>query len=88
MDHAPLEAAPAKARKRGAAKTASRQDDQKVKLTLYVSPDLAKRFAVHATYTDMDRSALFAEMIQQHCRRFIVSDRAKAADVATEEVSA
>ncbi len=88
MDHPPLEAAPAKAKRRGAAKTASRQDDQKVKLTLYVSPDLAKRFAVHATYTDMDRSALFAEMIQQHCRRFVVSDRARSADEATHDVSA
>lgn len=82
------EAVPAKSRKRAAAKTASRQDGEKVKVTLYVPPDLAKRFAVHATYTDMDRSALFAEMIQQHCRRFVVSDRAKAADEATQEVSA
>jgi hypothetical protein len=87
MDNAPLEAAPTKPRKRGASKTASRQDEQKIKLTLYVSPDLAKRFAVHATYTDMDRSALFAEMIQQHCRRFVVSDRAKSADDATQDGS-
>jgi len=69
-----------KTRKRTAAKTASRQDDQKVKVTLYVHADLAKRFAVHATYTDMDRSALFAEMIREHCKRFVVSDRARAQD--------
>ncbi len=88
MDHELVESAPAKVRKRPPAKASSRQDDQKVKLTLYVSPDLAKRFAVHATYTDMDRSALFAEMIQQHCRRFVVSDRARSADGAADEVSA
>ncbi len=81
------EAVPAKTRKRSAAKTASRQDDQKVKVTLYVPADLAKRFAVHATYSDMDRSALFAEMIREHCRRFIVSDRAKSADEGAQEVS-
>ncbi len=73
-----------KPRKRAAARTASRQDDQKVKLTLYVPPDLAKRFAVHATYSDMDRSALFAEMIREHCKRFVVSDRAKGQEEASE----
>jgi hypothetical protein len=88
MNQSLVEAVPAKTRKRGAAKTASRQDGEKVKLTLYVSPDLAKRFAVHATYTDLDRSALFAEMIQQHCRRFVVSDRAKSADEGMQEISA
>jgi hypothetical protein len=88
MSQSVTEAVPAKSRKRAAAKTASRQDDQKVKVTLYVTADLAKRFAVHATYTDVDRSALFAEMIQQHCRRFVVSDRAKTVDEATQEVSA
>ena len=56
-----------KPRKRSPSKTASRQDDQKVKITLYLAADLAKRFAVHATYTDMDRSELFAEMVKEHC---------------------
>lgn len=82
------DAVPAKSRKRGPAKPASRQDDQKVKLTLYVAADLAKRFAVHATYSDMDRSALFAEMIREHCKRFVVSDRAKSADESAQDVSA
>jgi hypothetical protein len=73
-----------KPRRRQAGKTASRQDDQKVKVTLYVASDLAKRFAVHATYTDMDRSALFAEMIREHCKRFVVSDRARGQEDAGE----
>jgi hypothetical protein len=88
MTQTASESLPAKPRRRSPAKTASRQDDQKVKLTLYVPADLAKRFAVHATYSDMDRSALFAEMIREHCKRFVVSDRAKAADEGTQEVSA
>ena len=73
-----------KSRKRSSVKPSSRQDEQKTKVTLYVSPDLAKRFAVHATYSDMDRSALFAEMIREHCKRFVVSDRAKAQDEASD----
>lgn len=76
-----------KSRKRTATKTASRQDDQKVKVTLYVAADLAKRFAVHATYSDMDRSALFAEMIREHCKRFVVSDRAKGQDSGSEDAT-
>ena len=82
------DAAPAKSKKRGAAKPASRQDDQKVKLTLYVAADLARRFATHAVYTDMDKSALFAEMIREHCKRFVVSDRAKTVDESAQDVSA
>lgn len=73
-----------KPKKRGVAKTSSRQAEEKVKVTLYVSADLAKRFAVHATYSDLDRSALFAEMIREHCRRFVVSDRAKPQEEASE----
>ena len=69
-----------KPKKRTAGKTATRQDDQKVKVTLYLPADLAKRFATHAVYTDLDKSALFAEMIREHCKRFVVSDRAKVSE--------
>jgi hypothetical protein len=83
------EPAHVKPRRRSTAKTATRQDEPKTKITLYVPADLARRFAVHATYTDQDKSALFAEMIRDHCKRFVVSDRqSKPADEATEEVSA
>jgi hypothetical protein len=82
------EATPAKPTRRRAAKPSQRQDEPKAKLTLYVPADLAKRFATHAVYTDMDRSELFAEMIRQHCRRFVVSDRARSEGDSAEEVSA
>lgn len=71
---------PPKPKRRTASKAATRQDDQKVKVTLYLPADLAKRFATHAVYTDMDKSALFAEMIREHCKRFVVSDRAKVSE--------
>lgn len=70
-----LDPTPGKPRKRATHKSTVRQDEAKTKLTLYVPADLARRFAVHATYTDTDRSALFAEMIREHCKRFVVSDR-------------
>ena len=82
------EAVTGKPRKRSPAKTSNRQDEPKTKLTLYVPAELARRFAVHATYSDMDRSALFAEMIREHCKRFVVSDRAKTTGEGTSEVSA
>ena len=77
-----------KPRKRPVAKPSNRQGDHKVKVTLYLPADLARRFAVHATYTDMDRSALFAEMIREHCKRFVVSDRSKSQDEASESSAA
>ena len=81
-----LDPSPAKSRKRASHRSTVRQDEAKTKLTLYVPADLARRFAVHATYTDTDRSALFAEMIREHCKRFVVSDRqTKAIDDSTEE---
>src|SRR4051812_4475387 len=69
-----------KPRKRPTAKTAKPQANEKVKVTLYLDSDLAKRFAVHATYSDMDKSQLFAEMVRQNCNRFVVQDRKRPAD--------
>jgi hypothetical protein len=67
-----------KARRRQAAK-ASGQQDAKVKLTLYLPPELAKRFGVHAQMVEMDKSELFAEMVEIHCRRFVVHDHGRKA---------
>jgi hypothetical protein len=66
----------ARPRRRQAAKASGTQD-AKVKLTLYLPPELAKRFAVHAEMTDLDRSELFAEMVESYCRRFVVHDHAR-----------
>jgi hypothetical protein len=69
-----------KPRRRRAAKSVSQPDGSKVKLTLYVTADQARRFGVHAQMVDMDKSELFGEMIDKTCRRFVVHDRGTGAD--------
>jgi hypothetical protein len=68
-----------KPRKRQAAKASNPQDVQAVKLTLYLPPELAKRFGVHAEMMDLGKSELFAEMVKQHCKRFVVHDHGREA---------
>ena len=58
---------------------ASGTQDAKGKLTLYLPPELARRFAVHAEMTDLDKSELFVEMVRAHCRRFVVHDHGREA---------
>jgi hypothetical protein len=71
----PGDAPTPKARKRSTAKTSTRPDAERVKLTLYLDADLARRFTVHAAMTGVDKSTLFAELVKAGCRRFVVSDR-------------
>jgi hypothetical protein len=66
-----------KATRTNASKAESQQDDKPLKVTLHIAPKLAKQFATHAVQTGQSKSALFAEMVQAHCRRFIVHDHAK-----------
>ena len=75
----------AKTRKRQPAKASGRPAVERVKLTLYLDADLAKRFSVHAAMTSSDRSELFAEMVRAHCKRFVVSDRVGGSDLAEGE---
>lgn len=70
----------ARTRRRQATKAPGPQDAQKVKLTLYLPPELAKRFGVHAEMMDLDKSELFAEMVRVHCRRFVVHDHGREAN--------
>lgn len=62
-------------RRRSPVKPAPRPDDKPVKLTLQLSAELAKRFGVHAEMTGLSKSELFAELVKNGCRRFVVSDR-------------
>lgn len=62
-------------KRRSAVKPSSRPDAERVKLTLYLDADLAKRFSVHAAMTGVDKSELFAELVKAGCKRFVVSDR-------------
>lgn len=64
-----------KPRKRSPAKAAAEQGPTKVKATIHLSPEADKRLSVHATMMEMDRSALVEKLINDHLRRYVVSDR-------------
>ena len=54
---------------------ATTKPEEKMKVTVYIDPELGRKFVVHATMTGVDRSTLFAEMVRKHCGRYVVSDR-------------
>ena len=70
-----------KSRKRSTAKTATRQAAPKVKATVHLSVEASQRLTVHATMMGMDRSELVEKLINDHLRRYVVSDRG-GSDVA------
>jgi hypothetical protein len=69
-----------KARKRPAAKAATRQSAVKVKATFHLSVEASQRLTVHAAMMGMDRSELVEQLISLHLRRFVVSDRGGAGE--------
>lgn len=75
MASEPIETGNGKARKRPAAKTASRPVVNKVKATLHITAEASTRLTIHATMLGVDRSELVESLIQLHLRRFVVSDR-------------
>jgi hypothetical protein len=73
-----IESGDGKARKRSstkAAMAATRQTASKVKATMHLSVEADQRLSVHATMMKMDRSALVEKLINDHLRRYVVSDR-------------
>lgn len=77
-----------KARKRPAAKTAIRQTVVKVKSTIHLSVEASQRLDIHATMMGLDRSALVERLINDHLRRYVVSDRGGPDDAASGEAAA
>jgi hypothetical protein len=69
------EAVGGKTRKRLAVKTTTSQAPAKVKATIHLSVEADQRLSVHATMLKLDRSELVESLINQHLRRFVVSDR-------------
>lgn len=67
-----------KARKRVAAKAAIEQRAKKVKSTIHLSVEASQRLDIHATMMGFDRSALVEKLINDHLRRYVVSDRGGA----------
>ena len=76
-----------KGRKRLAAKTPARQTVSKVKSTIHLSVEASQRLDIHATMMAMDRSALVEKLINDHLRRYVVSDRG-GDGAASEEAAA
>ena len=64
-----------KPRKRAAAKAADRRAADKVKATIHLTVEASQRLTVHAAMMGMDRSELVEQLIKDHLKRFVVSDR-------------
>lgn len=69
------ENASGKGRKRQPVKAATRQAAAKAKCTMHLSVEASQRLDIHATMMGMDRSALVEKLINDHLRRYVVSDR-------------
>lgn len=76
-----------KPRKRGAAKMPARPASTKVKATIHLSIEASQRLDIHATMMDMDRSALVEKLINDHLRRYVVSDRGGSENSASHEAA-
>lgn len=75
MTAQPSETNNGKPRKRTAVKTSGRQSGDKVKATIHLTVDASQRLTVHAAMMGMDRSELVEQLIRDHLKRFVVSDR-------------
>jgi hypothetical protein len=78
----------AKPRKRSAAKPPVRLSVSKVKATIHLSVEASQRLDIHATMMGFDRSALVEKLINDHLRRYVVSDRGGAEGNASGEAVA
>lgn len=60
------------------------------KVSFYLSPESVRRLGVVASMTDSDKSSVLEQVISSSpmIRRWVVSDRAKASDPGTVEISA
>jgi hypothetical protein len=84
----PSEAGGGKTRRRVAAKAGAGQGAGKVKATIHLSGEADKRLSVHATMLEMDRSELVEKLINDHLRRYVVSDRGGGEGAAAGEAVA
>lgn len=67
----------AKPRRRPVARATKGQDARPQKVSLYLSPKVAKALGVHALMTGQSQSALAESVLAEALRRFVVQDRAK-----------
>jgi hypothetical protein len=64
-----------KAKRRPSSKTPKPAGGTKVKATIHLSVEASQRLSVHAAMLGLDRSELVERLINQHLRRFVISDR-------------
>lgn len=86
--HAAISEAPAKAVRKRSAKPARQEDASKVKATIHISAEAARRLGVYAVMTHSTNSGVVESLIMEQLRRFVVSDRAKSSDEVMPNVSA
>ena len=67
---------------------AKRQAASKVKCTIHLSVETSQRLDIHATMMGFDRSALVEKLINDHLRRYVVSDRGGAESEASGDAAA
>jgi hypothetical protein len=84
----PTETGNGKGRKRIAAKAAIRPAVTKVKSTIHLSVEASQRLDIHATMMGLDRSALVEKLINDHLRRYVVSDRGGQENAASGDAAA
>ena len=84
----PSEPGNGKGRKRVTVKPATRPAVSKVKSTIHLSLEASQRLDIHATMMGFDRSALVEKLINDHLRRYVVSDRRGSAGMASDEEAA
>lgn len=77
--------------RRQAAKSNGRQVVKPIKTAVSLSPETMRRLVIFAAMTDRTQSQVVAELIDEHCRRFVVQDRDRSANLSgpsAQEVSA
>ena len=56
-------------------KPARRSPGSKVKTSISLSVESLQRLSIHATMLNMDKGELMEQLIRDHLKRFVVSDR-------------
>jgi hypothetical protein len=78
----------AKTRKRQVGKQPIRLAASKAKCTFHLSVEASQRLDIHATMMGLDRSELVEKLINDHLRRYVVSDRGGSDGAASGEAVA
>ena len=70
--------------KRNSGKVAVRPTSTKVKSTIHLSLEASQRLDIHCTMMGFDRSEMVEKLINEHLRRYVVSDRGGTSSVEDE----